>query len=186
MSRCRSDPLRPLTDTERTELVHLSRSQSAPAGQVARARALLAVADGHRYDAAARLGGRHQGDTIARWVSRFNCEGLAGVVPHHGGGPRVRYGADQRQRILAELARTPDRERDGTATWSLTTLQAALRRADDGLSGVSTFTLWHTLRDAGLSWQKDRTWCVTGVAVRRRKKDGVVTVTDPDADAKKA
>ena len=45
--------------------------------------------------------------------------------------------------------------------------------------------LWRTLRDAGLSWQKDRTWCVTGVAVRRRKKDGVVTVTDPDADAKK-
>ena len=57
MSRRRSDPLRPLTDTERTELVHLSRSQSAPAGQVARARALLAVADGHRYDAAARLVG---------------------------------------------------------------------------------------------------------------------------------
>ena len=50
MSRRRSDPLRPLTDTERTGLVHLSRSQSAPAGQVARARALLAVADGHRYD----------------------------------------------------------------------------------------------------------------------------------------
>ena len=140
----------------------------------------------HRYDAAARLAGRHQGDTIARWVSRFNCEGLAGVVPHHGGGPRVRYGADQRQRILAELARTPDRERDGTATWSLTTLRAALRRADDGLPGVSTFTLWRTLRDAGLSWQKDRTWCTTGVALRRRKKDGVVTVTDPDADAKKA
>ena len=38
----------------------------------------------------------------------------------------------------------------------------------------------------GPSWQKDRTWCVTGVAVRRRKKDGVVTVTDPDADAKKS
>ena len=186
MSRRRSDPLRPLTDTERTGLVHLSRSQSAPAGQVARARALLAVADGHCYDAAAQLSGRHQGDTIARWVSRFNREGLAGVVPHHGGGPRVRYGADQRQRILAELARTPDRECDGTATWSLTTLQAALRRADDGLPGVSTFTLWRTLRDAGLSWQKDRTWCVTGVAVRRRRRDGVVTVTDPDADAKKA
>jgi hypothetical protein len=83
-------------------------------------------------------------------------------------------------------SRTPDRECDGTATWSLTTLQTALRRADDGLPGVSTFTLWRTLRDAGLSWQKDRTWCVTGVAVRRRRKDGVVSVTDPDADAKKA
>jgi transposase len=153
---------------------------------VARARALLAVADGHSYGAAAQLVGRHQGDTIARWVSCFNREGPAGVVPHHGGGPRVRYGDDQRQRILAEFARTPDRERDGTATWSLATLRTALCHADDGLPGVSTFTLWRTLRDAGLSWQKDRTWCVTGVAVRRRKKDGVVSVTDPDADAKKA
>jgi len=186
MSRRRSDPLRPLTDTERAELLHLSRSRSAPAGQVARARALLAVADGHSYGAAAQLVGRHQGDTIARWVSCFNREGPAGVVPHHGGGPRVRYGDDQRQRILAEFARTPDRERDGTATWSLATLRTALCHADDGLPGVSTFTLWRTLRDAGLSWQKDRTWCVTGVAVRRRKKDGVVSVTDPDADAKKA
>jgi transposase len=184
MTRRRSDPLRALADTERTELLHLSRSWSAPAGQVARANALLAVADGHSYTAAAHMAGRHQGDTIAR--SRFNHEGLAAMVPRHGGGPRVRYGDDQRRRILAEVARAPDRERDGTATWSLTTLRAALRRADDGLPAVSTFTLWRTLRDAGLSWQQDRTWCFTGVAVRRRKQGGVITVTDPDAAAKKA
>src|SRR3954463_15674484 len=116
MSRRRSDPLRPLADMERTELLHLSRSQGAPAGQGAPPRALLAVADGPRHDVAAQLAGRHQGDTISRWISRFNREGLAGVVPHHGGGPRVRQRGHPRKPVLAEIPRTPDPGPRGTAT----------------------------------------------------------------------
>jgi hypothetical protein len=46
MSRYQKDPLRPLTAEERQELTRLSRSLSAPAAQVERARALLAIADG--------------------------------------------------------------------------------------------------------------------------------------------
>jgi hypothetical protein len=34
----------------------------------------------------------------------------------------VRYGAVEQRRILAEVARPPDRARDGTASWSLSTL----------------------------------------------------------------
>jgi len=49
MSRQQKAPLRPLQDTERVTLVRLSRSASAPAAQVARARALLAVAEGLSY-----------------------------------------------------------------------------------------------------------------------------------------
>jgi hypothetical protein len=41
------------------------------------------------------------------------------------------------------------------------------------------------LHDAGVSWQKDRTWCETGMAVRKRKR-GEVKVHDPDASPKKA
>jgi transposase len=185
MSRHRKDPLRPLTIDERMELTRLSRSHRAPAAQVARARALLAIADGASYTAAARLVGRHHNETISAWVSRFNREGQAAVRPRHGGGPRIRYGADEQQRILAELARTPQREQDGTATWSLSLLQKALRQADDGLRRVSTFTIWRTLHEAGLSWQKSRTWCATGVVTRQRKHAGAVRVTDPDAIAKK-
>jgi transposase len=185
MSRHRKDPLRPLTIDERMELTRLSRSHSAPAAQVARARALLAIADGASYTAAARLVGRHHNETISAWVSRFNREGQAAVRPRHGGGPRIRYGADKQQRILTELARTPQREQDGTATWSLSLLQKALRQVDDGLRRVSTFTIWRTLHEAGLSWQKSRTWCATGVVTRQRKHAGAVRVTDPDAIAKK-
>src|SRR4051794_29030124 len=184
MSCHQKDPLRPLTAEERQELTRLSRSLSAPAAQVERARALLAIADGASYTAAAHQVGRRHAETISAWVSRFNRDGLAAVRPGHGGGPRVRYGADAQQRILAEWARTPQREQDGTATWSLSLLQKALRQADDGLPRVSTHTIWRTLHEAGLSWQKSRTWCETGVAMRQRKH-GVVRVSDPDALAKK-
>ena len=186
MSRCQKAPLRALSADERSELARLSRSHRASAAQVARATALLAVADGHNYLAAARRAGRRDGDTVAAWVARFNREGLAAVLPAYGGGPPIRYADEQQRRILAEAARVPDRERDGTATWSLSTLQRALRQAEDGLPTVSTYTIWRTLHEAGLSWQKSRTWCSTGTVVRERRHGGAVTVTDLDAAAKKS
>jgi transposase len=185
MSRRQKDPLRPLLEAERASLLRLSRSGAAPAAQVARARALLAVAEGQGYTAAAHLVGRRTGDTVARWVAGFNSAGLAGVVPRHGGGHPIRYGEAEQRRILAEVARPPDRARDGTASWSLNTLRAALRRAEDGLPGVSTDTIGRALHAAGLTWQKGRTWCETGVVVRKRKREGLVSVTDPDAAAAK-
>jgi transposase len=185
MSRRQTDPLRTLDDAERTALSRLSRSRSAPAAQVARARALLAVADGQSYTTAAALAGRRIGDTVARWVATFNRGGLTALVPGQGGGHRVRYGVAEQQRILAEVARVPDRARDGTATWSLTTLRDALRRADDGLPGISTYTIGRTLHAAGFGWQEGRSWCETGAVLRKRKHDGIVAVTDPDATAKR-
>jgi hypothetical protein len=52
------------------------------------------------------------------------------------------------------------------------------------LPRISTATIWGVLHEAGFRWGKDRSWCETGTAVRKRK-NGTVTVTDPDAGAKK-
>ena len=109
MSRRRKDPLRALTNEERTNLERLGRATSASAGVVARARALVAVADGASYTEAARRVGRRSGDAVAELVARFNREGLASVEPRRGGGPRIQYGAAERERILAEVRRTPER-----------------------------------------------------------------------------
>jgi transposase len=185
MSRRQKDPLRSLSEAERTSLARLSRSQSVPAAQVARARALLAVAGGQSYTEAACLVGRDNGDTVARWVAGFNRDGLAAVVPRHGGGHRMRYGEAEQRRIAAEVARPPERARDGTATWSLVTLRDALRRDEDGLPGISTYTIGRALHAGGYSWQKGRSWCDTGVVARKRKHEGLVTVVDPDAAAKR-
>lgn len=184
MSRPKKDPLRQLTSSERRSLEQLARSQSAPALSVARARALLAVSEGSSYTAAAQLAGRALGDSVAAWVARFNQVGLAAVERQAGGRPPTQYGAQERDRILAEFRRPPDRERDGTATWSLNTLRRALRRAPDGLPNVSTYTIWAVLHDAGVTWQQDRTWCQTGEVIRKRKR-GEVKVHDPDTSAKK-
>lgn len=177
------EPLRTLSDAERAWLERVSRSGSEAASAVARAKSLLAVAEGKRYTEAARVAGRRSGDAVSTLVARFNREGLAALEPRHGGGPRPTYTAPERARILAEFARTPERERDGTATWSLTTLQRALRRAPDGLPKVSTYTILAVLHEAGYTWQRDRTWCRTGRVLRRRKA-GTVEVQDTDAEPK--
>jgi winged helix-turn helix protein len=179
------EPLRPLTAAERTALEHLSRASSERADRVTRAKLLLAVADGASFTAAAQAVGRRSGDAVAHLVSRFNAEGLAAVMPRHGGGPPVQYGSAERERILTGFRRAPDREQDGTATWSLSTLQRAWRRAPDGLPTVSTATILAVLWEAGYTWQQNRTWCPTGTARRKRRDGTVVTITDPHATPKK-
>jgi hypothetical protein len=64
-------------------------------------------------------------------------------------------------------------------------LQRALRQAPDGLPEVSTWTILHTLWEAGYTWQQDRTWCQTGT-VMRKGKNGPVQVTDPNTTPKKS
>jgi transposase len=184
MTRRRKDPLRALREEERDVLEQIARTHSEPASQVARAKVVLAVSDGQTYGKAAQAAGRHSGKAVSQLVSRFNQEGLVALEPRYGGGPQPVYGVAEQERILAEARRTPDREQDGTATWSLSTLQQALRRASDGLPQVSTFTIWMTLRQAGWSWQLDRTWCETG-KVKRKRGEKIVEVVDPDATAKK-
>jgi len=184
MPRPQKEPLRPLTDPERATLEAIARAGAERADRVARAKALLAMAGGARFTEAARAAGRRSGDGVAKLVARFNAAGLAALSGRPGGHPPRRYGATEAERILREARRAPDREQDGTATWSLTTLQRALRRAPDGLPTVSTFTIGRILHDAGLSWQENRTWCETGV-VQRKRKAGVVEVVDPAAAAKR-
>jgi transposase len=183
MSRRQIDPLRPLTAEERGWLARISLSHSEPAAHVARATMLLAVAAGQSYTGAAHAAGRRSGEAVAHLVSRFNHDGVAAVEPRHGGGPPTVCA--ERDRILAEAQRLPDPVRDGTATWSLATLQRALRGAPDGLPRVSVFTLWRVLREAGLTWQRDRSWCARG-GVLRKRKSVTETVTVPDTEPKKS
>jgi transposase len=183
MAHPQKEPLRPLTEFERAVLEQMARSQSEPAAHVERAKVLRAVADGATFSRAARTAGRRSGRGVTPLVARFNRKGLAVLSRQPGGGATKQYREAEKERILREFQRPPDRERDGTATWSLTTLQRALRQAPDGLPAVSTFTIFQTLHEAGYTCQDSRTWCWTGTAQRPRK-EGVVTVTDPLAAVK--
>jgi transposase len=184
MTRRQKAPLRPLMEQERQILEQLSRARQEPAIHVIRAQLVLAVADGCSYVAAADSVGRRSGDAVSELVNRFNKEGLAALEPRHDGGHRVEYDLSKREVILATVSQPPDRAKDGAVVWSLSLLQRHLREQPE-FAKVSTYTIWRVLHEADWSWQANRSWCHTGHVLRRRKS-GVVEVTDPDTEAKKS
>jgi transposase len=185
MSRAASEPLRALTEEERQELRRVSRASHERRIRSQRAVALLAVVEGKSLSQAAQLAGRKSHDPVTKVTRRFNRMGLAALDDRSRSGHPRTYGAAERARILQEARRTPDRKEDATATWSLTLLQRALRQASDGLPQVSTFTILHTLHEAGYSWQKDRTWCHTGRTLKKGKDGTVYQSEDPYTQGKK-
>src|SRR6476620_2231907 len=186
MSRRQKEPLRTMTEEEEAWVQRIARATREPATHVVRANQLLAVAAGQSYSQAARLTGRRSGDAVATLVSRFNREGIRALERRGGGGRKPTYGVKERGQIVAKARRNPRPAQDGTATWSLQLLQRALRKSDpQRLGRLSTFTIWTVLHEAGLQWGRTRSWCDTGQA-RRKRKSGVVTVSDPDTEAKKS
>jgi transposase len=184
MSHPIAQPLRPLTEPEREALQRVSRAPSETVSRYQRAVALLAVVDGRSLIDAARAAGWRVHDTVTRLIRRFNERGLAALDDLPRSGHPRRYGPTERARIEQELQRRPNLKKDGTATWSLTTVQRTLREAPDGLPEVSTFTILHTIHEAGYTWQKNRTWCKTGFTLHKTK-DGVEERYDPYTQEKK-
>jgi transposase len=168
--------LRALTAEEHAALRRVSRASSERADRVRRATALLAVAAGASFAGAARRAGFRSGPAVADLVARFNRRGLAALSIAPGRGPKATYDAAARAQIVAAAQRPPARRGDATATWSLSTLQRTLRRA--ALPGVGATTVRRVRRAAGSSYQRTRTWCPTGTALRKRKA-GAVRVVDP-------
>ena len=179
MGAMQKERLRPLTITEQGELETIVTASSERVDRVQRATALLAVARGETFAAAAEAAGYRSPQAVTYLVRRFNRVGLAIAA---GRGRRPAYDAAARARIVATAQRPPDRKADGTATWSLSTLERTLRR--EGLPRVGATTIRRVLRDAGSSYQRTRTWCPTGTAQRKRKV-GVVRVVDPRPEEKR-
>jgi transposase len=174
-------PLRVLTQEEEHTLQRLAKASSERVDVVKRAKAILAVQAGKSYTQAAQEAGYKSGDSVSQLVERFNYQGLAALLVAAGRGRKQTYTAEQRQRMLQEFARTPDREADQTASWSLMTLRNALRQ--EALPQVGVSTIREVLHEAGYRFGKTRTWCPTGTALRVRKA-GTVTVEDPKSEEK--
>jgi transposase len=182
MATPQKERLRAVTLAEQAALERLARSSSERVDRVRRAKALLAVARGQGFAAAAREAGFGSSTTVAKLVARFNAWGLAAVSIAAGRGRKPTYEASARARIVATAQRPPDRKTDGTATWSLSTLERTLRR--EAFPRLGATTVRRVLEAAGSSYQKTRTWCPTGTAERKRKS-GVVRVTDPQTEEKR-
>lgn len=181
MGRKQNEPLRAVTQQEQQELQRVVKATSERVDRMRRAKCLLAVAAGKTWTEAGQQASMSR-QAVAKVVRRFNAHGLASLSIAPGRGRKTTYQSAQRQRILQEQQREPDREEDGTATWSLSTLQRALRKS--ALPRVGATTIGRVLHEAGYRFGHTRTWCATGTALRKRKA-GVVTVYDPRTEEKK-
>jgi transposase len=182
MARPQKEQLRALTAEEESALQRVIHASSERVDRVQRARALLAVARGHPFAHAAQEAGLRSGTAVAGLVQRFNARGLAALSIAGGRGRPPTYDAEARATVVATAQTAPNRKKDGTATWSLSTLQKRLRK--EGLERIGTTTIKRVLEDAGSSYQTTRSWCPTGTALRVRKS-GVVTVVDPETEGKR-
>ena len=182
MARAQKEPPRAVSAEEQAALERIAQASSARVDRVRRATALLAVAAGQPFARAAHQAGFRSGTAVAELVGRFNRRGLAALAIAKGRGRKPSYDATARAQIVATAQRAPDRRADGTASWSLSTLERALRR--EALPRVAASTIRRVLQDAGSSYQQTRTWCPTGTAERKRKA-GVVRVVDPQTELKR-
>jgi transposase len=175
MAHPQKEPLRALSEQEERELKRLAKATSERLDVVRRAKVILAVASGRSFTEAAR-------DGVGKLVERYNAHGLGALWIAAGAGRKATYTSEQRALVVMEVQREPDREQDQTATWSLMTLRAALRKQTLPKGGVSTIR--EVLHEAGYSYQRTRTWVRTGYALRVRKS-GTVTRYDEQTPEKK-
>jgi transposase len=127
-----------LTDEQRQELRRWAQSRTLPAGDVFRARLILALGNGTSYREIAKSL-KTSGPTIARWKRRFEPHGMAGLEGRHQGSkPRSATPAVQ-ARVIRRLQQKPG---DGSTHWSCRKLANQL--------GLSKSTVQRILAQAQL------------------------------------
>ena len=111
-----------LSDDEREELTRWAQSRTLRAGDVFRARLILALASGLSYwQIEEKL--NTSSPTIARWRARFDEHRMEGLSPRHKGSrPRVATPSVQARIVRRTLQPPPD----GSTHWSCRKLAQAL------------------------------------------------------------
>jgi transposase len=126
-----------VTEEQRSELRKWAASRTLAAGDVFRARLILALAEGRTYTQI-MTSLETTAPTIARWKQRFEQDGLAGLNPRHKGSqPRVANAA-----VQARIARkTQHKPSDGSTHWSCRKMAQALK-----LSKSTVQRVWSQMR----------------------------------------
>ncbi len=133
----RYEPVVRVTEEQRADLQRWAQSRTLPAGDVFRARLILALDAGKSYSQIeVELGTSRP--TIARWRRRFEEDGLAGLDPRHQGSkPRAAVPAVQ-ARVIRKTTQNPE---DGSTHWSCRKMAAAL-----GMSKSTVQRIWAQAR----------------------------------------
>ena len=131
-----------LKDGQWSELKRWAQSRTLPAGDLFRARLILALADGKTYSQIMRSL-QTTAPTISRWKQRFEQDGMAGLdARHKGSQPRVATA-----QVQARIARkTQQKPADGSTHWSCRKMAAAL-----GVSKSTVQRVWAQARPEAAS-----------------------------------
>ena len=108
------------------ELYDLSRL-TADERYARRLRALAMVLEGCSRGLTARAQGVDT-TTLARWVRRYNAEGLQGLRSRPSGGSRCRLDERQQATVKGWMDEGPDLERDGVTRWRVADIRDRIER----------------------------------------------------------
>ena len=161
-----------LTEQEREELTRWSSSRTLPAGDVFKAKLILALADGVSYS---RLETELNTSrpTIARWKARFQEGRIAALDGRHKGSrPRKATPALQ-ARVLRKTQQKPP---DGSTHWSCRKMAAAT-----GLSPTTVHRIWSKTRLK--PYRLDRYMASNDPAFEEKAADIIALYMDPPQHA---
>jgi transposase len=147
--------VRELTAEEQTALSRLSRSRTASASQVERARILEALAQGRRVPEVAKALQLNE-RKVRHWLKRFNEVGLAGLQDEERSGRPATYSPEQISEMIAIALTKPDALGLPFGHWTLDRLEVYLNE-ERGIA-IKRSRINELLQAEGLRWRKEEHW----------------------------
>jgi transposase len=134
---------------DKATLLAITKSGTAEARAVERARIILACLEGKQIQQVARELGVSI-PTVTKWRKRFAWWGLRGLRDQLRPGKPPTYDAAFRNRVLALLEQSPP---PGMSRWDGAAVAEKLN--------ASVYAVWRVLRREGIYLQRLRSWCVS-------------------------
>ncbi len=134
---------------ERRELARWAGSRTESRQMVERAQIILGCLAGKRVKEVARAC-HPRPNTVIKWRQRCAQRGLAGWGDAPRPGAKPVYGEEFRNRVLALWEQPPP---PGQASWEGPAVAATLKG--------SVHAVWRVLRQPGICWPRQRSWCVS-------------------------
>ena len=147
--------LRPFTPEEKRVIAKLSRSQTASARLVERAKMLQLGSEGQTVPQIAEVLGLNE-KTIRKWFKRFEQQGLAGLEDAPRSGAPSRYTVENKARVLQAARTRPSELGLPYGSWTFERL-AAYVGEQLGMPMKKT-RIFEILQEEGLRWRKQETW----------------------------
>jgi transposase len=147
--------VRPLTAEEAEVIDRLTRSRTAPARAVERARIVWQAHQGAHVPAIARTCGVCEA-TVRTWLKRFNAAGLAGLADAPRAGRPATYTPEEVGELIAASLTTPDDLGLPFGSWTLDRLAAYLHEVK-GIA-IKRSRIGEILQAEGLRWRQQETW----------------------------